>query len=73
MTNPDLTSIEKDIVKALYIANKPLTANQVAKRAECSWPTAREYLVSLFHKGITLFGYYEKGKHLRWFPQTDQQ
>jgi len=70
MTESDLTPLERNIIKALYLANKPLTANQVAKKAGCPWPTARDNLLSLFHKGITLFGYYERGKRLRWLLKS---
>ena len=72
MSDPELTPIEKDIIKALYAANKSLTANQVSKRVGCTWDTAYQYLISLYHKGITLFGYFENGKHVRWFLRTDR-
>lgn len=73
MSDPELAPIEKDIIKVLYAANKPLTTNQVSKKVGCTWDTAHQYLLSLYRKDITRYGYFTYGKRLHWFLKTDKR
>jgi predicted transcriptional regulator len=49
-----LNNRERQIVRELYKAQRPLSTNQVADRAEMSWNTADSYLEDLEEKGKVL-------------------
>ena len=73
MLEPPLNPKEVAIIKALYAANKALPTNQVADKANMSWNTAENYLIKLYHRGITLFGIEPGNKKILWFLKTDNK
>ena len=60
-----LKPIEKNIMNALYLANKALTTQKVAERADISWQTAKNNLEELYRKGHVDSGKY--GKSIYWW------
>lgn len=60
-----LSPDEKRIVQVLYVANRPLSTNQVSIRAKVAWLTAKKNLGSMFKRGLV--AYKRKGKAIYWW------
>lgn len=48
----DLDEKEKEVLRILDAARRPLNTNQVAERADWSWKTAEKYLKRLYGKQL---------------------
>lgn len=46
----DLDEREREVLRILDAARRPLNTNQVAERADWSWQTANKYLKRLYRK-----------------------
>lgn len=47
----DLNRKEKEIVRSMNAARRPLNTNQVAERSDMAWQTAKKWLKELGEKG----------------------
>ena len=56
---------EKRILTILYVANKPLTTQEIANKTDMVRLTAKKYLISLQNKGKVEGGRY--GKSIYWW------
>lgn len=64
-----LSPTEKRIVNVLYVAQKPLSTSDIAKRAELSWATTKKYLARLYGKKFLQRA--KKGKAIYWWIRID--
>lgn len=64
-----LSPIEKRIVNILYVAQKPLSTSDIAKRSQLSWATTKKYLARLYGKKFLRRA--KKGKAIYWWIRTE--
>lgn len=50
----ELNEKEREVLRVLDAARRPLNTNQVAERADWSWQTAKSYLDDLYEKELLL-------------------
>jgi response regulator of citrate/malate metabolism len=61
----EFTASQKSILTILYNAQKPLTTNDIAKRAGIAWITAKKYLQEMLTNNVLRTG--RKGKSIFWW------
>lgn len=52
MKRPILHRNEKEIIRILFMQDRPLSVNEINKRSGMSWLTAKKYLGSCIVRGI---------------------
>ncbi len=68
----DLNLIERRILKVLYLANRPLTTSEVAKKSEISWQTTKKYLDILYFVKTLVHARRVSNKSIYWWLVTER-